>query len=152
MTVAALLASTPPPTPLRAGHAASVINRRAAKWMADQIPGAKYVELPGQDHLPWGGDADAVIEEIREFLTGVRVGPETDRVLATVMFTDVVGSTGRAVALGDRKWRDVLELHDRAVRQQLDVFRGHEIKTMGDAFLATFDGPARAIHCGRAIR
>jgi pimeloyl-ACP methyl ester carboxylesterase len=129
-----------------------VVNWRAAKWMAEQIPGAKYVELAGRDHLPWAGDADAVIEEIREFLTGVRAGPETDRVLATVMFTDVVGSTERVVALGDRKWKDALELHDRTVRRQLDVFRGHEIKTMGDGFLATFDGPARAIHCGRAIR
>jgi pimeloyl-ACP methyl ester carboxylesterase len=129
-----------------------VVNRRAAKWMADQIPGARYVELPGQDHLPWAGDADAVIDEVREFLTGVRVGPDTDRVLATVMFTDVVGSTERVVALGDRKWKDTLEVHDRAVRQQLDVFRGHEINTMGDGFLATFDGPARAIQCSRAIR
>jgi pimeloyl-ACP methyl ester carboxylesterase len=129
-----------------------VVNRRAAEWMADQIPSAKYVELPGQDHLPWAGDADAVIEEIREFLTGVRVGPEPDRVLATVMFTDVVGSTERVVALGDRRWKDALEMHDRGVRQQLDVFRGHEVNTMGDGFLATFDGPARAIQCGRAIR
>ena len=129
-----------------------VVNRRAAEWMAAQIPGAEYVELPGRDHLPWAGDADAVIDEIREFLTGVRVGPETDRVLATVMFTDVVGSTERVVALGDRKWKDTLEIHDRTVRQQLDVFRGHEINTMGDGFLATFDGPARAIQCSRAIR
>ncbi len=129
-----------------------VVNRRAAEWMAAQIPGAKYVELPGQDHLPWAGDAEAVTDEIREFVTGVRAGPRTDRVLATVMFTDIVGSTERVVAMGDQRWRDALDVHDRTVRRQLDVFRGREIGTMGDGFLATFDGPARAIHCGRAIR
>jgi class 3 adenylate cyclase len=128
-----------------------VVNRRAGKWMADQIPGARYVELPGQDHMPWAGDLDGVIEEIREFLTGVRYVPEPDRVLATVMFTDVVGSTERAVALGDQRWREVLDAHDEAVRQQLAAFRGSEVKTTGDGFLATFDGPARAIRCGHAI-
>ena len=128
-----------------------VVNRRAGKWMADQIPDARYVELPGQDHMPWAGDLDGVIEEIREFLTGARVAPEPDRVLATVMFTDVVGSTQRAVALGDRRWKDVLDAHDEAVREQLATFRGREVKTTGDGFLATFDGPARAIRCGHAI-
>jgi class 3 adenylate cyclase len=128
-----------------------VVNRRAGEWMADQIPGARYVELPGQDHMPWVGDLDGVIEEIREFLTGVRVAPEPDRVLATVMFTDVVGSTERAVALGDRRWKETLDAHDEAVRQQLVAFRGREVNTTGDGFLATFDGPARAIRCGHAI-
>jgi class 3 adenylate cyclase len=128
-----------------------VVNRRAGEWMADQIPGARYVELPGQDHMPWVGDLDGVIEEIREFLTGVRVAPEPDRVLATVMFTDVVGSTERAVALGDRRWKEMLDAHDEAVRQQLVAFRGREVNTTGDGFLATFDGPARAIRCGHAI-
>ncbi len=129
-----------------------VVNRRAGEWMADQIPGARYVELPGQDHLPWAGDMDEVVEEVREFLTGVRVAAEPDRVLATVMFTDVVGSTERASALGDRAWKELLDAHDAAVRQQLDAFRGREVKTMGDGFLATFDGPARAIRCACAIR
>jgi class 3 adenylate cyclase len=128
------------------------VNRRAGRFMAEQIPGARYVELPGQDHFPWIGDTDAVIEEIREFLTGVRVAHEPDRVLATVMFTDVVGSTERAVSLGDRRWRDLLDGHDAAVRHQLATFRGHEVKTIGDGFLATFDGPARAIRCACAIR
>jgi class 3 adenylate cyclase len=128
-----------------------VVNRRAGKWMADQIPDARYVELPGQDHMPWVGDLDGLIEEIREFLTGVRVAPEPDRVLATVMFTDVVSSTERAVALGDRRWKEMLDAHDQAVRKQLVAFRGREVNTTGDGFLATFDGPARAIRCGHAI-
>ena len=128
-----------------------VVNRRAGKWMADQIPDAHFVELPGQDHMPWAGDLDGVIEEIREFLTGARFAPEPDRVLATVMFTDVVGSTERAVALGDRRWKELLDAHDEAVRQQLAAFRGREVKTTGDGFLATFDGPARAIRCGQDI-
>jgi class 3 adenylate cyclase len=120
--------------------------------MAKQIPGARYVELPGDDHLPWVGDYEAVLEEIREFLTGVRVAEEPDRVLSTVMFTDVVGSTEQATSLGDRRWRDVLDAHDSAVREQLTKYRGHEVKTTGDGFLATFDGPARAIRCACAIR
>jgi pimeloyl-ACP methyl ester carboxylesterase len=129
-----------------------VVNWRAGRWLAEQIPGAKYVELAGQDHFPWFGDAEAVIEEIREFLTGVRVAPEPDRVLATVMFTDVVHSTERAASLGDRQWRQLLDAHDAAVRRQLAAFRGREVKTTGDGFLATFDGPARGIRCARAIR
>jgi pimeloyl-ACP methyl ester carboxylesterase len=129
-----------------------VVNWRAGRWLADQIPGAKYVELAGQDHFPWFGDAEAVIEEIREFLTGVRVAPEPDRVLATVMFTDVVGSTERAASLGDHRWRELLDAHDAAVRRQLAAFRGREVKTTGDGFLATFDGPARGIRSASAIR
>jgi class 3 adenylate cyclase len=120
--------------------------------MAAQIPGARYVELAGPDHFPWSGDSDAVIDEIREFLTGVRVAPEPDRILATVMFTDVVGSTERAASLGDRRWGELLDAHDAAVRHQLAVFRGREVKATGDGFLATFDGPARGIRCGCAIR
>ncbi len=129
-----------------------VVNWRAGRWMAEQIPGARYVSLPGQDHFPWVGDADAVIDEIREFLTGVRVAAESDRVLATVMFTDVVGSTDRVTSLGDRRWRDLLDAHDAAVRGRLTAFRGREVKLTGDGFLATFDGPARAIRCAGAIR
>ncbi len=122
-----------------------------ARYMAERIPGAKYVELPGIDHLHWVGNQDAILEEVEEFLTGVRHGPELDRVLATVMFTDIVGSTERAAQLGDRRWRDLLETHHTLVRKELERFRGREIDTAGDSFLATFDGPARAIRCSVAI-
>jgi class 3 adenylate cyclase len=140
------------PTLVLHRHGDRVVNWRAGRWLADQIPGARYVELSGQDHFPWFGDMEAVIEEIREFLTGVRVAPESDRVLATIMFTDVVRSTEQAAALGDRRWRKLLDAHDAAVRRQLVAFRGREVKATGDGFLATFDGPARAIRCARAIR
>lgn len=127
-----------------------------ARYMARQIPGAKYAELPGDDHLPWVGDQDTMLDEIEEFLTGVRRGPEPDRVLATVMFVDIVGSTGRASQLGDRRWRDVLDGYYAVVRRELVRFRGREIDTAGDGIFATFDGPARAIRCaceiGRAVK
>jgi pimeloyl-ACP methyl ester carboxylesterase len=122
-----------------------------SRYMAERIPGARYVELPGNDHLPWGEDADAILDEIQEFLTGVRHGPEPDRVLATVLFTDIVGSTEKAAAIGDRRWRDLLEGHHNLVRRELGRFRGHEVDTAGDGFLATFDGPARAVRCARAV-
>jgi class 3 adenylate cyclase len=127
------------------------VNRRAGEWMAGQIPGARYIELAGIDHSPFAGDTDTLIDEVEEFLTGVRRGTEIDRVLATVMFTDIVGSTERASELGDRRWREVLELHGATLRKELARFRGREVKTMGDGFMATFDGPARAIKCGQAI-
>lgn len=129
-----------------------VVNRRASEWMAGQIPGARYVELPGQDHTIWASRQDEVLDHIQEFLTGSAVPVEPERVLATVMFTDIVGSTERAAELGDQAWRRLLTDHDTAVRRQLERFRGVEIKTLGDGFLATFDGPARAIRCGAAIR
>jgi len=122
-----------------------------SKYLAEHIPGAKLVELAGVDHLPYVGDADAVLEEVQEFLTGARTLPDHDRVLATVLFTDIVGSTERASVLGDRKWTELLERHDAVTRQALEVFRGVEIETTGDGFLATFDGPARAIRCAQAI-
>ena len=122
----------------------------ASRFMAQQIPGAKFVELPGRD-LAWGEDADAIVDEIEEFLTGIRHGPEPDRVLATVLFTDIVGSTEKAATLGDRRWRDLLEGHHTLVRRELARFRGREIDTSGDGFLATFDGPARAVRCTRAV-
>ena len=128
-----------------------VVNRRAGKELAAQIQGARYVELPGIDHLPWAGDAEGVLGEIEEFLTGARSAPEPDRVLATVMFTDIVGSTERAAQLGDARWRELLSAHQAAVRGALTRFRGREVKTLGDGSLATFDGPARAIRCGHAI-
>ena len=101
--------------------------------------------------LPWAGDSDAVLGEIEEFLTGARSVAEPDRVLATVMFTDIVGSTERAAELGDARWRELLAAHQAAVRRELERFRGREVKTLGDGYLATFDGPARAIRCGGAI-
>jgi class 3 adenylate cyclase len=122
-----------------------------SRFIAQQVPGAKFVELPGRDHLAWGEDGDAILDEIEEFLTGVRHGPEPDRILATVLFTDIVGSTEKAAALGDRRWRDVLEGHHDLVRRELGRFRGREIDTAGDGFLATFDGPARGIRCARAV-
>jgi pimeloyl-ACP methyl ester carboxylesterase/class 3 adenylate cyclase len=128
-----------------------VVNRRAGKELADQIPGARYVELPGIDHLPWAGDSEAIVGEVEEFLTGARSAPEPDRVLATVMFSDIVSSTERAAELGDARWRSLLSAHDEAVRRELARFRGRKVKNLGDGHLATFDGPARAIACGRAI-
>ncbi len=128
-----------------------VVNRRAGEELAAAIAGARYVELPGIDHLPWAGDSDAVLGEIEEFLTGTRSVPESDRVLATVMFTDLVGSTSHAAELGDAHWRELLAAHHAAVRDELARFRGREVNTLGDGFLATFDGPARAIRCGQAI-
>jgi pimeloyl-ACP methyl ester carboxylesterase len=122
------------------------------RWIAAQIPGAKYVELPGDSHTLWGGDTDAVVDELQEFLTGVRRGPDPDRVLATVLFTDIVGSTQKAVELGDRRWRELLSGHDATVRRELERFRGHEVDTTGDGFFATFDGPARAVRCATSIR
>jgi class 3 adenylate cyclase len=123
-----------------------------ARYMAKRIPGAKYVELPGDDHLPFVGDQDSILDQVEEFLTGARHEFEPDRILATVLFTDIVGSTERAAALGDRRWRELLELHNRLVRGQLERFRGREVDTAGDGFLATFDGPARAIRCAIACR
>ena len=121
------------------------------RYIADRIQGAKYVELPGPDHFPWVGDTDAVLDEVEEFVTGTRHGADPDRVLATVMFTDIVGATEQAVALGDRPWRDLLESHHALIRELLARFRGREIDTSGDGFLAAFDGPARAVRCASEI-
>jgi class 3 adenylate cyclase len=123
-----------------------------ARWLAGQIPGARFVELPGSDHLPFVGDQDAILDEVEEFLTGSRGAAERDRVLATVMFTDIVASTERAHEVGDRAWRELLERHHALVRRELERFRGREIDTAGDGFLAAFDGPARAVRCACAIR
>jgi pimeloyl-ACP methyl ester carboxylesterase len=121
------------------------------RWIAAQIPGAKFVELPGDSHTLWAGNTDEVVDEIEEFLTGARRGPEPDRVLATVLFTDIVGSTEKATEVGDRRWRELLELHHALVREQLARYNGREVDTAGDGFFATFDGPARAIRAARAI-
>jgi pimeloyl-ACP methyl ester carboxylesterase len=123
----------------------------AGRHLAEHIQGARFVELSGGAHYPYVGDSDAVIDEIEEFVTGQRSAREPDRVLATVLFTDIVGSTERATALGDSRWRDLLGRHDELVRSQIERFRGREVKSMGDGFLATFDGPARGIRCARSI-
>ena len=134
----------------RAGDRATPVG--GGRYIARQIPGAKYVEFDGIDHFPWVGDSHAVLGELEEFLTGVRHGPEPDRVLATVMFTDIVGSTEHAVALGDRRWRNMLDRYYAETRRYLKIFRGREVDTAGDGFFATFDGPARGVRCACAIR
>jgi pimeloyl-ACP methyl ester carboxylesterase len=134
----------------RSGDATTAVDE--GRYIARRIPGARYVELAGDDHFPWLGDSDAILDAVQEFLTGVGGGVEPDRVLATVLFTDIVRATEKAAALGDRKWRECLDLHDAQVRRELTRFRGREIKTTGDGFLAAFDGPARAIRCAIAIR
>jgi class 3 adenylate cyclase/pimeloyl-ACP methyl ester carboxylesterase len=122
------------------------------RYLAKHIPNAKYVELDGGDHWPWFGDTEAVVEEIEEFLTGQRhVGP-TDRVLVTVMFTDIVGSTELVAQMGDKAWRQLLDRHDAVTSRQVERFRGRELKHTGDGMLATFEGPARAVQCARAIQ
>lgn len=127
------------------------VNYRAARWLSEQIEGAELVEFEGADHFPWVGDSERPLAAIEEFLTGVRPGPATERVLATVLFTDIVDSTRLATEMGDRRWRELLERHQELVREQLRRFEGREIKTTGDGFLATFDGPTRAAECARAI-
>jgi class 3 adenylate cyclase len=129
----------------------SRVSIEGGRYLAANIPGAKLVELPGDDHLLWAGDVDRMADEIEVFLTGSRADIEPDRVLATVMFTDIVDSTKRAAHLGDRRWRDILDQHNRIVREEIGRFRGREVKTLGDGFLATFDGPARAVRCGISI-
>ena len=122
------------------------------RYLADHIPGARFLELPGADHAWWTQDSDLIVDEIQELVTGTKPPPEPDRILATVLFTDIVASTERAATLGDRAWRDLLESHHAVVRKEVLRFRGREIKTVGDAFVLTFDGPARAVRCACAIR
>ena len=123
----------------------------ASRYMAARISGAKYVELHGPDHVPYLSDAKVILDEMEEFLTGTRPVSEPDRVLATVLFTVIVGATEKAASLGDRRWHDLLDSHHACVRRELARFRGREIDTAGDGFLATFDGPARAVRCACAI-
>jgi pimeloyl-ACP methyl ester carboxylesterase/class 3 adenylate cyclase len=129
-----------------------VIHVDNARYMARRIPGAKLVELPGIDHMPWVGDFEPIVQETAEFLTGTRHVAEPERELATVQFIDIVQSTERAAALGDRQWRELLEGFQSLVRESLRQHRGREIDTAGDGFLAAFDGPARAIRCAAAVR
>jgi alpha/beta hydrolase fold/Adenylate and Guanylate cyclase catalytic domain len=122
------------------------------RYLARHIAGAQYMEFPGDDHSLYIGDSDAIMDEIEEFVTGARPAAEPDRTLATVLFTDIVGSIEHAARVGDRQWRTLLDSHHHLVRRALSRFRGREIHTTGDGFLATFDGPARAIRCAAAIR
>jgi len=121
------------------------------RWVADRIPGAVFVEIPGADHLLNAAGSEEMLAEIEEFMTGRRSTIPSERALATVLFTDIVGSTERASAAGDRRWKELLEEHHRRVRGQLARFRGTEVDTAGDGFFATFDGPARAVRCARSI-
>jgi len=147
-------------TDARFGHGASAWREAGedpitpsdeARYLAEQIPEARLVELPGGDHLPWVGDTDPLLGEVAEFLTGVPHAPDPDRVLATILFTDIVGSTALAARLGDKRWRDLVGRHNALVRRQLERFRGRELDTAGDGFVASFDGPARGIRCAQAI-
>ena len=122
-----------------------------AAWIADRIPDASLVVVPGRDYLPWFGDQEALLDEVEAFVTGARPDRAPDRVLATVLFTDLVGSTQRAAELGDRRWRELLEQHNALVRRLLERYGGREIDRAGDGFLATFDGPGRAVRCALAI-
>ena len=132
-------------------HRARESWRDGSRFMGEHIPGAHVVELPGNDHLPWEGDAESSLDEIERFLAGVRDEVEPDRVLATLLFTDIAGSTAKAAELGDRAWQDLLTKHRRLVRAQLARFRGREVDMAGDGVFATFDGPARAVRCASAI-
>ena len=127
------------------------VNVEEGRWLAERIPNARFVELPGEDHLPWVGDQAAILDEVQEFLTGVRPEPVATRVLATILFTDIVESTRRAHELGDKAWKAVLERHDQLCDKNVEQFRGRLIKRTGDGVHATFDGPGRAISCARGI-
>jgi class 3 adenylate cyclase len=126
------------------------VNVDEGRYLAERIPGARFVELPGDDHVMVVGETEPMLDEIEVFLTGVRRGPEPDRVLATVLFTDIVGSTEKAASIGDHAWSQLVGRHHAAVRTELDRYRGREVDTAGDGFLATFDGPARAVRCAMA--
>jgi len=149
--VTAILGWVKVPTLILHRTADPILSVEAARLMARGIPGARLVELPGIDHLPWFGESGVVLDEIEEFLTGVRHIAPAERVLATVLFADLVGSTDRAAKLGDARWRDVLDGFEAVSRREVERFRGREINRRGDDLLATFDGPARAVQCAIAI-
>jgi pimeloyl-ACP methyl ester carboxylesterase len=128
-----------------------LVNVRHSRWLAEHMPNARLVEIPGQDHTFWFEHPELAFAEIHEFLTGTRYAPEPERMLATVLFTDIVDSTRTAAELGDARWRSLLEQHQRVVRDSLERFHGREVKATGDGFLATFDGPARGVRCAREI-
>jgi class 3 adenylate cyclase len=139
------------PTLVLHSHDQPVLPFEHGRYLADHIAGARLVEFSGRELGPTGDLSQRVLADIAEFLTGERPAVEAERLLATILFTDIVGSTERAAALGDKRWRFLLDAHDRAVRDELRRFRGREINTTGDGFIASFDGPARAIRCARSI-
>lgn len=128
-----------------------LVNVRHSRWLAEHLPDAKLVEIAGDDHIPWYQDPELTLGEIEEFLTGVRGEPEPERILTTVLFTDIVDSTRTAAEVGDTRWHAMLDRHDQTARKEIERFGGREVKSTGDGVLATFDGPARAVHCARAI-
>jgi class 3 adenylate cyclase len=150
--VSAILPAVAVPTLVLHRSGDPILPSTGGRDLANGIPNARFVEVPGVDHLAWAGDGDDIAGEIEEFMTGERHEPDRDRVLATVLFTDIVGSTSLAAELGDRRWRDLLDSHDTLARHAVERFRGHLIKTTGDGLLATFDGPARGIRSACAIR
>jgi class 3 adenylate cyclase len=151
LDVRAVLPAIQAPTLVLARTGDRITPVEQARYLAATIPGARLVELPGDDHIPFLGDGDAVVDEIEEFVTGTRPAPEVDRLLATVLFTDIVGSTQRQVAMGDRAWKDLVLAHHGLVRAALARWRGVENDTAGDGFYATFDGPARAVRCAMDV-
>ena len=150
--ISAILPSVRVPTLVIHRSHDQVIDISGGRQIAALIPNAKFFEAKGMDHTPWtGDDAEPIAERIEEFLTGFKPPASLDRVLATVLFTDIVASTERAESLGDHRWKRLLEMHYDLVRRELNRFRGNEVETSGDGFLATFDGPARAAHCALSI-
>jgi class 3 adenylate cyclase len=123
-----------------------------ARYVAEHVPSSRLLEQPGDDHLPWLGDVEGVLDEIEEFVTGSRHHVDEDRILATVLFTDIVDSTQRAAEAGDRRWRELLDAHDEIGVREVERFRGRRVKTTGDGMLAVFDGPARGVHCAEGVR
>ena len=151
--VRAVLPTIPTPTLVVHLRDDPLIPLDAGRYVAEHIPGAQWAVVPGADDFWWSADtASEVLDEVEEFITGVPSQPSTNRVLSTVLFTDIVSSTVRATELGDQRWRELLDRHDVAVRRQISRFRGIEVNTTGDGFVATFDGPARAVECACAIR
>jgi class 3 adenylate cyclase len=149
--VGPVLAAIQVPTLILNRSGNQIVPMELSREAAQRIPNAKLVELPGTDHLAYSENVDAVIAEIEEFVTGARSGGDPERILTTLLFTDIVGSTTRAAELGDRRWRDLLDQHNRLVRAELERFKGMEVRTTGDGFFASFDGPGAAIRCALAI-
>jgi pimeloyl-ACP methyl ester carboxylesterase len=152
MDVRRILSSIRVPTLVLHRSGLQMVPVELGRYLAEHIPGAKYVELPGNDYFVYIGNTEELLDQIEEFVTGARRAHEIDRQLATVMFTDIVGSTDRALAMGDQRWRDLLDAHNRVVRSRLEEFRGQWVNSTGDGFLATFDGPARGVRSAFAIR
>jgi class 3 adenylate cyclase len=150
--VRAVLPSISVPTLVLHREGERFIDIRHSRYLAEHIPGARYIELPGAEVFSFGRQGDQLLDEMEEFLTGARHAPHLERVLATVMFADIVDSTRTAAELGDRRWRDMLGSIEESVMRELAQHRGRAVKSLGDGFLATFDGPARGIRCAAAIR